>query len=132
MRVFGHSMAPVLRPGQLVLIDQEAYRGRQPRRGEIVVARPSGLGGRAFVKRVVGLPREQVRLGARTWALGAEEFFLLGDQQEQSMDSRIFGPVRLEELVGSVRARIWPWKRLTPTSSTAGEAVTRDIHLESP
>jgi signal peptidase I len=110
MRVYGHSMAPSLNPGELVFIREGAYESRPPHRGEIVAARPALLGGRAFIKRVVGLPHERITRGEREWQLGDDQFFLLGDQTEHSMDSRIFGPVDRKELIGPVRMRVWPFK----------------------
>lgn len=112
MRIYGHSMAPALNPGQLVLVSKGAYESQAPQRGEIVAARPSSLGGKAVVKRVVGLPHERVQLNGREWQLEEEQFFLLGDQPEYSLDSRVFGPVTRPELIGPVRVRLWPWKKL--------------------
>ena len=110
MRIYGHSMSPLLNPGEIVLIRDGAYESRPPRRGEIVAARPASIGGKAFVKRVVGLPHERLTVDGREWQLHDEEFFLLGDQTEDSADSRIFGPVTRQELIGPVRMRVWPWK----------------------
>ena len=112
MRIYGHSMAPVLNPGQLVMVSQGAYESRAPRRDEIVAARPASLEGKAVVKRIVGLPRERLQAGDKEWQLDEEQFFLLGDQPEYSLDSRIFGPVTRKELIGPVRLRLWPWKVL--------------------
>jgi len=102
MRIVGHSMMPVLRPGALVWVNEDAYRAAAPRRGDMVVARPVALHGRACVKRVVGLPHEQVALGERAWRLGAQEYLLAGDALHDSVDSRVFGPVVRHELVGRV------------------------------
>ena len=55
------------------------------------------------MKRVAGLPHESVEVEGKRWQLGADEFFLLGDYREDSADSRRFGPVSREELVGPVR-----------------------------
>ena len=110
MRVYGHSMSPLLNPGEVVVVSEGAYASRLPHRGEVVAARPASLGGRAFVKRVVGLPHERLTVDGREWQLGEEQFFLLGDQTADSVDSRIFGPVTREELIGPVRMRVWPWK----------------------
>src|SRR3989338_9732215 len=112
MRIYGHSMAPVLDPGQLVVVRDGADDRWQPKRGEIVAARPASLGGKAFVKRVAGLPNERVQVGAREWQLQEEEFFLLGDQPELSLDSRVFGPVSREELICPVRLRLFALKIL--------------------
>ena len=117
LRVYGHSMSPTLNPGELVLVDQGEYDQRQPLRGEIVAARPASFGGRALVKRVAGLPHERVKVGEREWELGDGEFFLLGDRTEHSLDSRMFGPVTQDELIGPVRLRVWPWKRFNSAVS---------------
>ena len=110
MRINGHSMAPLLNPGELVLVRDGAYESWEPVVGEIVAARPSSLGGHTLVKRIAGLPRERVAVDGRQWQLADDEFFLLGDRREHSMDSRTFGPVTRQELLGPVRARVWPWK----------------------
>jgi inner membrane protease subunit 1 len=110
MRIVGHSMTPGLEPGDLVVVGRYDARRRMPRRGDVVAARPAALGGRALVKRLAGLPHECVALDGRRWQLGAGEFFLLGDRSADSRDSRAFGPVRREELIGPVQARLWPWR----------------------
>ena len=122
MRVHGHSMSPLLRPGSLILVNDRAYDEEEPRRGQVVAARPACLGGRALVKRLVGLPGESVRIESREWRLGDDEYFLLGDRTEHSFDSRIFGPVSRQELVGPVRAGLWPWTRL-PAAVPEADAV---------
>lgn len=103
-------MAPALRPGCLVLVNPRAFSRRPPRRHELVAARPRALGGRAVVKRLVGLPGESVQLEQQQWQLTADEFFLLGDRPEDSLDSRRFGPVSADELVGPVRP-LFPFSR---------------------
>lgn len=111
MRVYGHSMAPLLQPGALVFVSERAFESRLPQRGDVVAVRPASLGGKALVKRVVGLPHERVAVGEQVWQLEEDQFFLLGDRPDHSLDSRVFGPVTREELVGRVRARVWPWCR---------------------
>lgn len=103
MRIAGHSMSPSLRPGELVVVNERAYAVRAPRRHELVAARPRAFGGKALVKRLIGLPRECVQMEGRRWQLGGDEFFLLGDQATDSADSRRFGPVSGDELLGPVR-----------------------------
>ena len=112
MRVSGQSMAPILKAGELVLVDERAYGRRAPRRGEVVAATPSALDGMPIVKRLAGLPYDQVILGGRRRLLGEDQFFLLGDHAGHSVDSRTFGPVCLAELMGPTPLRVWPWGML--------------------
>ena len=110
LRIHGFSMAPVLNPGELVVVGEGEFEERPPARGEIVAARPVACGGRALVKRITGLPHDRIELEDRTWQLGEDQFFLLSDQAGFAMDSRVFGPVSRDELIGPVRCRLWPWK----------------------
>ncbi len=130
MRIYGHSMSPVLKPGQLLFVQRGTYRRRDPRRGEIVAARPSAMGGKTFVKRVVGLPHERVQVAERVWELGDGEYFLLSDRRVDSMDSRIFGPVTREELIGQIPLRVWPWKVLAE-DVTEDKPWASDLHVET-
>ena len=101
-------MLPVLRPGDVIFVRPSAYRRHAPQRGEVVIARPAALGGRTLVKRVLGTPHEEVACASRTWSLGPDEYFLLGDHPAESLDSRALGPITRRELVGRVWLRIWP------------------------
>jgi signal peptidase I len=130
--VQGDSMRPTLDPGQRIAVGP--LRGTL-RRGELVLLRRPE---REMVKRVVGLPGEHVRLvGGRLevdgrqlaepyavggpvlggvveldLTLGDNELVVLGDSRRHSTDSRSFGPVRLDEVVGVVRFAYWPPRRL--------------------
>ena len=110
MRVQGESMAPTLTSGQLVIVSTQPYHLREPRRGEIVAARPASLHGAALVKRLVALPYDHIDLDGQQRQLGEDEYFLLGEASSDSLDSRRFGPVSRHELMGPVRARLWPPK----------------------
>ena len=96
-------MAPTLRPGALVWVDEAAYAARPPRRGDIVAARPQACQGRAVVKRITGLPDEPVAVEGAPVILGPEDYFLSGDAPNDSLDSRTLGPVKRQELIG----RVW-------------------------
>lgn len=120
-------MEPTLHHGDLVLVSQAAYLRRPLARGDIVlIALPTRD---EYVKRVVGLAGEQVRVVAGrvsvngvpldeprllepdprasardgSWLVGEAECFLLGDNRSDSFDSRAFGPVPLSWL----RGRVW-------------------------
>ena len=113
-------MAPQLNDGELIWVSERSYRRRDPRRGEVVAARPAALGGKALVKRVAGIPRERIEVDGCAWELGGDEFFLAGDRRDDSLDSRRFGPVRREELVGRVQGRLWPWKWIVARPAEEG------------
>ena len=108
MRVHGRSMTPALHPNDLILVQQDGFSLRPPRRGDLVAVCPDVLGGRAIVKRLIGLPQDVLKVNGREWRLSDGEFFVVGDQQEGSLDSRVFGPVRRQEMIGPVQGRLWP------------------------
>ncbi|TSC65833.1 MAG: Uncharacterized protein CEO21_317 [Microgenomates group bacterium Gr01-1014_80] len=83
--VNGNSMVPSLQPGQDVLSFNWAYLGRKPRVGDIVVVK---VGGREMVKRVNMVYDRAV--------------ILHGDNLEESTDSRDFGAVNLDQIIGKV------------------------------
>ena len=90
-------MLPSLPPGALILVNERAYRRREPRCGEVVAARPEALHGTAIVKRIAErLPGERYRLQ--------------GDNAADSLDSRAYGGVSRDELIGPVWLRVWPIK----------------------
>ena len=149
------SMEPTLhcaRPGNgcrarfsdRVLVNRLAYRFHAPRRGDVVVfdapttaLTRCGAGG-AYVKRIVGLPGETVRIAAGYvsvdgkpldesayirsraqrgtasgfWKVPAVRYFLLGDNRHDSCDSRTWGSVARSSLIGAVLATYWPPERV--------------------
>jgi nickel-type superoxide dismutase maturation protease len=99
VRVDGESMFPTLRPGDFLAV--RALHSSEPRRGQLVVVR---LGGLEIVKRVIAEPGER--------ALGADEFWVEGDNAAASTDSRSAGPVTRDSIVGVVRARYKPLRSM--------------------
>ncbi|MEK7516415.1 MAG: signal peptidase I [Patescibacteria group bacterium] len=139
--VRGASMEPSFYDHEYLIIDELSYRFRDPERGEIVVFRYPFDPGQFFIKRIIGLPGERVRLsqgnihianaaqpdgftlpesylggagtpGERSVELGEEEYFVMGDNRNASLDSRIFGPVKRTFIVGRVWLRGWPLSRI--------------------
>lgn len=144
--VKGASMEPNFHDHQYLVIDELTYRFNQPQRGDIVVFRYPKDPKQFFIKRVVGLPGEHVKVenggvyligadgqaakldekylpdgvmtelplkGYSDLSLGPDEFFVLGDNRTQSLDSRIFGPVQKDFIVGRAWIRAWPLNTLT-------------------
>ncbi len=101
-------MRPALEPGDWLLVDPTTQRW--PRRGAIVVVREPGSG-LLVVKRVAGRPGDTISLAGRPVRLGPTEAWLLGDAPAVSIDSRLYGPVRLDRLVGRAWLRYGPLGR---------------------
>jgi inner membrane protease subunit 2 len=104
-------MAPALAPGDWLLLDPTT--GSWPRRGSIVVFREPDSGILA-IKRVAAGSGDRVRIPAGILHLGPDEAWLLGDNAAVSIDSRRYGPVTQEALVGRVWFRYGPTRRIRP------------------
>ncbi len=129
-RVEGYSMEPTLHGRQRVIIEKISYRFHPPRRDDIVVIRKDGFP-EMLIKRVIALPGEKVEVrDGKVWIndtpleeqlLAAQMrgrypptivpegmVSLMGDNRNNSNDSRSFGPVSLDNIVGRAWLRYWP------------------------
>ena len=137
VRVAGTSMRNTLCGGDIALVTRFDFRsGRTPGRGDVVECRFPNRSD-TYVKRVIGLPGEEVRfLDGALWIdgqpaaepyvssptadyqvrLGAGEYLLLGDNRADSYDSRMedMGPVGADAFLGRARWIIWPLNRFGP------------------
>ena len=137
--VKGQSMEPNFYEKDYLIIDELSYRFREPKRGEVVVFEAPN-GSDYYLKRVIGLPGERIKvennrviiyneanpqglvldeiyledqtLGTVMLALGSDEYYVLGDNRDSSYDSRRFGPISREALVGRAWLRGWPPTRI--------------------
>jgi nickel-type superoxide dismutase maturation protease len=103
VEIQGASMLPALLPGDWAL----AVGKRRYRVGDVVVVEHPGRPGYEMVKRLTGIPGQ--RIGERV--LVDDEFWIEGDREEASTDSRHFGPVRREHLKAKVLLVYWPKER---------------------
>ncbi len=140
-QVNGQSMLPSFEDRDYLVIDEITYRFRGPERGEVVVFRYPKDRTQFFIKRIVGLPGETVRvkdgslfivmdgkeskLGEEAYlpsttattgneqevVLGEDEFFVLGDNRSASSDSRSWGVLPRSDIVGRAWVRAWPFNR---------------------
>jgi signal peptidase I len=105
------SMSPALLPGDWLLLDPTCREW--PRRGAIVVFREPGTQTLA-IKRVAARSGDRVRISQGILHLAGDEAWLLGDNPGPSVDSRRYGPVSRELLVGRAWFRYGPLGRLGP------------------
>lgn len=138
--VTGDSMLPNYEDGNYLIIDEITYRFREPQRGEVVVMRFPNDRSQFFIKRLVGLPNERIVIengrvviftgqepkgqvlaegylpldnttfGNIDRKLGPQEYFVLGDNRLSSSDSRIWGSLPRQNIVGRVYVRVFPLK----------------------
>ena len=101
LRVIGDSMTPTLPAGAVVMVDPHVYRMRNPREDEIVVARHPRQAEMRIVKRVAA-----AQPGVYEREEGEERVVLSSDNAAAGADSRVFGPVAAELVLGRVTSRL--------------------------
>ncbi|MCA9352926.1 signal peptidase I [Patescibacteria group bacterium] len=132
--VNGESMVPTLANGDYLIIDEVSYRTGDPERGDVVVFRDPTKHNRFLIKRIIGLPGETIEInGSRvtimdsgeliqlnedylngnfssygTWKLGENEYFAMGDNRQRSLDSRSWGVLPGDLIVGKTFLRLFP------------------------
>lgn len=131
--VDGPSMTPTLLNGEYILVNKAEYFFHGPQRGEVIVFQYPKDPSRDFVKRVIGVPGDTVKVtangvvsvngmvltepyinnsvniyGPETWKLTAGEYFVLGDNRGDSSDSRDWGPVPRSDIIGAAALIYWP------------------------
>jgi signal peptidase I len=98
--VEGRSMLRAYAPGDRVVVEGLSYRLRPPRIGEVVVVRQPGRDGRLDLKRIAAGPGSEVEMQGVGQPLGPDEWYVLGDNLDESTDSRGLGPVKTRDIVG--------------------------------
>lgn len=139
--VIGPSMAPTLESGEKILVNRFIYRLFEPKQNDLIVFQPNGNEkSHYYVKRVIAVPGDtvQVKEGAvyvngellqeKTEAeaienammaedeilVGEDEYFVLGDNRNNSEDSRYasIGNVKKEYITGKAWMIVYPWDRI--------------------
>jgi signal peptidase I len=101
--VDGRSMLRAYAPGDKLVVEGVSYRFRAPRIGEVVVVRQPGTNGRLDLKRIAAGPGAEVTVRGAPDFLGNQEWYVLGDNLDESTDSRELGPVKTSDISG----RVW-------------------------
>lgn len=132
--VSGDSMLPNLEDRNYLILSRQSYNFGKPERGEIVVFPVEQDGGKLYIKRVIGLPGDKIRIAdGQVYVNGKKEdqsftnehftpgdvkdetvpagkLFVMGDNRAHSQDSRseIVGFLDIDDVIGVVKLRLWP------------------------
>ncbi len=140
--VKGASMEPNFYEHEYLIVNEITYRLNNPQRGEVIVFKYPKDPSQYFIKRIIGLPGETVKIdqgkviiinknnpqgivlneenylpnvftqGNLSVNLDNDEYFVMGDNRSASLDSRIFGPIKRSAIVGRTWIRGWPFNRI--------------------
>lgn len=139
--VRGQSMEPNFQDGDYLIIDELSYRFSEIKRGDVVVFKYPNNPSQRYIKRIIGLPGELVEVksgsvmvysedgkqvlnegeylsyntktpGQAKISLDENEYFVLGDNRNLSSDSRSWGALGREYIIGKVFIRAWPFTAL--------------------
>ena len=128
------SMEPNFYQGYLVMVSKVAYRSSGPQRGDVIIFNPPVESEIPYIKRVIGLPGDTVEIKDGTVsingtpvnepyilqeppqnnndygpiALSDDEYFVLGDNRNNSSDSRSWGPIKRNDIIGKTWFIYWP------------------------
>ena len=145
--VKGISMEPNFKDGNYLIVDEITYRFREPQRGEVIVFHYPFNPSEKFIKRIIGLPGEEIELkdGQITVTmkngekkileedylsspfdlpeekivLGNNEYFVLGDNRLHSFDSKNWGKLPRNFIIGRVIWRLYPFDEISAITPPA-------------
>lgn len=133
--VSGESMYPTFDSGEYLIVDQLSYKLNDPKRGDVIIFKYPNNPSKFFIKRIIAIPGDTLELlgsdvyvtdasGARTkldepyvtmhrdslltTTLSDNEYFVMGDNRLASLDSRTWGPLSGEHIVGKAFVRLLP------------------------
>ncbi|MDY6833618.1 MAG: signal peptidase I [Chloroflexota bacterium] len=129
-RIDGDSMETSFHDGQYMLVNKLTYRFGSPQRGDVVILQRPENSSAPYIKRVVGMPGEEVEVadghvyinnelvhepdyiptttGVFHQVVPEDEYFVLGDNRPNSSDSRYWGTIPREDIIGKVWVCYWP------------------------
>lgn len=139
--VSGASMEKTFSTGQYLIVDQLTYRFEEPKRGDVVIFRYPRDPSKYFIKRIIGIPGDTVDIQGSvvtiknsanpegtvlnegyilamapnttlTENLGTNEYFVMGDNRNASSDSRSWGVLQRDKIIGRAFIRLFPFSKI--------------------
>ena len=130
IKIDGSSMEPNLHHGEFVIVSKINYRFGEPERGDVVVFDFPRNITQEYIKRIIGMPGEQIRVGdgkvyingilltepylniepkyEGEWVVPENNLFVLGDNRNNSSDSHTWGIVPMDNVIGEALLIYWP------------------------
>jgi signal peptidase I len=128
------SMEPNFQQGECIMVNKVSYHSTGPQRGEVIVFHPPVESQFPYIKRVIGLPGDTVKIKDGTVSINGtpinepyilqeppqnntdygptvlsdDEYFVLGDNRNNSSDSRSWGPIKRNDIIGKAWFIYWP------------------------
>lgn len=153
--VSGASMEETFQSGEYLIVDQVSYYLHDPARGDVIVFRYPKDPSKYFIKRIIGLPGDTVKIEGSTVTiineqnpngfvidepyiksmspdnhltekLGAREYFVMGDNRDRSSDSRAWGILTEDRIIGKAFLRLFPPSALDVMPGAVETEVTSD------
>lgn len=135
--VSGASMETTFSSGEYLIVDQVSYRFEEPIRGDVIIFRYPKDPSKFFIKRIIGIPGDTIDIKGNvvtlinaehpegivlsepyirdmapnttlTETLGEDEYFVMGDNRNASSDSRMWGVLQRDKIVGRAFLRLYP------------------------
>jgi len=139
--VSGASMQDTFHDKEYLIVDQLSYRFEEPSRGDVIIFRYPNDPSKYFIKRIIALPGETINISGtsvqiqndehpegftldepyaqpgesnrpQSLTLGSEEYFVMGDNRDHSSDSRTWGTLDRDAIVGRAFIRLLPPQRI--------------------
>ena len=137
-----------LQTGDWVVVNKLVYKFRDPHRGEVIVFKSTPEGNNeTMIKRIIGVPGDTVWIDENTvyirtedsrvfedpfptrsngeteWVLGEDEYFMMGDNRNNSQDSRAWGKLPEKNIIGKASLRVWPLSKFGFTPGVSYETT---------
>lgn len=158
-QVKGDSMEPTFLSGEYILTSKIAYKFRSPHRGDVIVFQSPRNPDIDYIKRIIGLPGDEILvkdqevyvngtlLGesyiadkTNVWEgkfikngvpiiVPNDSYFVMGDNRPRSSDSREFGPVPYESIIGEVFYRYFPAAKMGTINNPVPESLQSSLGI---
>ena len=150
--VSGASMQETFHNGEYLIVDQVSYHLHSPERGDVVIFRYPKDPSKYFIKRIIGVPGDTLTIEESTVTivneanpegfslnepyiksmrpgvtitevLGDREYFVMGDNRDESSDSRVWGVLQEERIIGKAFLRLFPPQAFGVMPGAADETI---------